>query len=552
MQATWVSASLSIRGDLLVKMSIRAEELSCGHCSFITFQVDDLEKHLKMKHGALDQERFMCNQCDFSTNTERNLKRHNANMHNPVKGKKPEDAIKCNQCDFTCASPKGIATHRYRAHLLQAFQTGNKVQEDEEEAAEPRPSPKSVQKVQESPRPDSNASGSNKPPRKSAAAASGPSDILKVCIRCSVCEFMCNSLRSMAEHIDVVHSAGADPDSPRPDDQDDENDEVVEDGAEIMETEEVPESCSVFKCPSCDVSYDKNWKLTRHFKVYPSHLNSRGEVEEGHAEIAEDYQYTEAGNQNQDNSSFSGNESIEKSGPSCNVCGKIFSTKANLKRHFSLKHQVEEEVDSLVENKVHEVQNGSKPTTEVTSPPAETLIKSGSKFECDICGGMFSRRFSLKQHQMRFHSSPQRQDVEDLQQGDEEEEETSEINPCCPVCEKDFISESDLQRHIQRRHSGDPRITDGEKSDNTVYSCKVCSEKVIGISNLEKHNQNFHSNSKRQIVFSDAGDDVGEDVEAKRPRGVTDITKKIIDCSLCDAKLGSKSSLQRHKKRVHG
>ena len=531
-------------------MSNRAEELSCGHCNFITNDVDDLEMHLKVKHSAIDQEKFQCHECDFSTNTERNLKRHNANRHNPAKGKQ-EDVFKCALCDFTCSSSKGIGTHRYRAHLLQAFQRGNESQmeprPEEEEAGEEKPSPKSVQKVKESPKADANTPRTNKPSTKPKGA--GPSDLLKVCIRCSVCEFMCNSLRSMAEHIDVVHSADAEPQSPGTDgDNVDHDDDVMATKDDVMVTEEFqPEANNQFKCPSCDVSYDKRWKVTRHLKYNPSHISGNREEEEEEAVTEDEISVNESHNQDLEDSNAGERESHESPGPSCNWCGKIFSSTGNLNRHVTLKHQGENYSDK----NMMAAEEDSMPS-QVTPLQSET---SSKKFECEICGSKFSRRFSLKQHQIRLHSAPERREVEMEEQEEEEVQETSEINPCCPVCGKDFISETDLQRHIQRRHSSDAKVRDGEKSDNTVYSCKVCSEKVIGKSNLESHNKKYHLNtSKRQIAFSDcdAVDDAGEELDSKRAKGVADIAKKLLDCSLCDAKLGSKSPLFRHRKNVHG
>ena len=86
----------------------------------------------------------------------------------------------------------------------------------------------------------------------------------------------------------------------------------------------------------------------------------------------------------------------------CNICKKDFSTKENLKRHFSTVHQ---------------------------SLPNE---------KCKLCFKVFTDSKYLKKHMARIHLN------------------TIE-RPKCTFCEKEFSSKEYLTKHCNIKHGGQPK-----------------------------------------------------------------------------------------------
>ena len=139
--------------------------------------------------------------------------------------------------------------------------------------------------------------------------------------------------------------------------------------------------------------------------------------------------------------------------------------------------------------------------TSKTPPP----VTSAGKFECNICNTKFTRRFTLKQHKKRLHSTL---DLTDERVQVEDTQPLSEVN--CSICNRNFDSNEALQRHNLRRHNEGSSVQKID-STNTVYTCNICNEKVIGKIKLVYHVKKFHYNIKREIAFDDM--DIVEDVD---------------------------------------
>jgi Zinc finger, C2H2 type len=429
-------------------------------------------------------------------------------------------------------------------------------------------------------------------------------DILKVCIRCSACEFMCNSLRSMGEHINNLHSEQSpSTTSISPPKEPEQNDDGKKKPIENRKEDSTEQNCVTpgpvanikeFQCSTCDCSYDMKWKLSRHCNLkHPSKAvdNAADETtpvrQSEHSESETGNGKEEARNVNRGSlekkhfCSFCGNgycsqsslkrhmadclsknnESAKKKnqdishlenedlefvesdnktsltpGLDCKVCGRVLSNRANLNRHVKNLHKNASPTES----------------PQVTSVSKETV----ESFECDVCNLKFPQRFTLNVHQKRFHSA-----VNPPEKGIDNDQDNREmkLEPThrCFICERDFVTEEDLDRHNMKRHvDNDTSVTASEHSVNTVYSCKICRERVIGSSNLEKHIENFHPNIKRQITFVDTDGSSDEDKEPEAKRSKIDAQSvpeksNSLDCSFCDESFGSKSSLYRHKKAAH-
>eukprot|EP00088_Acartia_fossae_P023715 TRINITY_DN2472_c0_g1_i8.p1 TRINITY_DN2472_c0_g1~~TRINITY_DN2472_c0_g1_i8.p1 ORF type:complete len:622 (+),score=88.03 TRINITY_DN2472_c0_g1_i8:43-1908(+) len=118
-------------------------------------------------------------------------------------------------------------------------------------------------------------------------------------------------------------------------------------------------------------------------------------------------------------------------------------------------------------------------------------------------------------------------------------EEALKVVHICNICDKQFGDKNTLKRHIKSMHSTEKK-----------YSCDAC-DKTFALQNyLTQHIQNVHSEPRTWIC-----DLCGTRLKSKR--GIQthllihqDGTKNI-PCDECDKQFRHKSTLVKHKKRVH-
>ena len=86
---------------------------TCPHCN-TTMIKSCLKRHkqsCKAKEENLDETWYSCDQCDYKTNRNDNLKRH-MKAHSKSK-------IYCEECGHQCLSEKKLEKHKEKAHRLQ-------------------------------------------------------------------------------------------------------------------------------------------------------------------------------------------------------------------------------------------------------------------------------------------------------------------------------------------------------------------------------------------------------------------------------------------------
>lgn len=146
-----------------------------------------------------------------------------------------------------------------------------------------------------------------------------------------------------------------------------------------------------FQCKICDMSFDKNWKLNRHTKIF--HLNVKNYVcNYCHRGFKQLYHLQEH------ITSHTGERKFK-----CNICNKTFSRMSSQRKHM----------------KAHEAAPGEK--------------TKKSPFLCSICGKKFPYSNGAQRH-MRTHSDDRRYD--------------------CKICGNKFSQKTHLRVHL-RTHTGE-------------------------------------------------------------------------------------------------
>lgn len=192
------------------------------------------------------------------------------------------------------------------------------------------------------------------------------------------------------------------------------------------------------------------------------------------------------------------------------------------------------------------------------------------RYECTVCGRKFQRPLSLKRHQIRSHS-------------------TAEKNFTCDYCGKQSRLKSDILVHIINAHSTDRQICHicgqsvkylkshermhREKHSPKKFSCHLCRRKLATQTKLDNHLL-MH---EEILHCQECGEECKGPVELARHKRVHQITTeeckicgKMIaklhlrahilthaglrpyKCDICDADFTQRSSLMRHRKNHPG
>ena len=149
-----------------------------------------------------------CEICHYSAENPRAVGVHRfrahgvlkpSNRRRPEKVTTGEELLRCHQCRFECKSKISLAIHLNQAHK------GNGVDSPSAKVA-PKSEPSwTFSAAAADP---AKVGPTKKPDGENLAGDPSPKfdiDILNVNIQCTVCKFICNSLKAMGEHVAKLH-----------------------------------------------------------------------------------------------------------------------------------------------------------------------------------------------------------------------------------------------------------------------------------------------------------------------------------------------------------
>ena len=175
---------------------------------------------------AASDEDLKCPNCHFVGSSQSSLKNHVYKRRCTKELDSLPAEFLCPECGFVGSNRKSLATHICRVHKANAAAIFKMMAKNEKEifiksrheifrpkiakqlpTLTPTPTPPPVMPVKTEAIGDSIGCETKSVLMK--AESSEAADILKDFIRCPACQFMCNSLRSMGEHVAAVHAASA-------------------------------------------------------------------------------------------------------------------------------------------------------------------------------------------------------------------------------------------------------------------------------------------------------------------------------------------------------
>ncbi|ESO94293.1 hypothetical protein LOTGIDRAFT_118548, partial [Lottia gigantea] len=247
---------------------------------------------------------------------------------------------------------------------------------------------------------------------------------------------------------------------------------------------------------------------------------------------------------------------IRLKGRTCEFCGEVKATPAALQRHRR-KHTGERPfICSMFGDRV--CSYCGKYFAKPSELKRHQLVHTGERpFKCEICGKAFKAKGSLFYHQKAAHDSANQNNGKkyfvNLMTGMYE----------CRFCRKSFSREFLLQRH-EKIHTGQKGIYCKEcgkvNRDNLckptvlpdgryVYRCEICSKDFLSFSDVNRH-MDFHEDIRPyKCGFCDyyARTNSQLKVHMMRHQGIREFC-----CKLCNYKGVTQSDLNRHtKSQIH-
>ena len=171
----------------------------------------------------------------------------------------------------------------------------------------------------------------------------------------------------------------------------------------------------------------------------------------------------------------------------CDICGAFLASKASLRNHMEGKH-------------------GSK------------------KFQCQLCSFSSTRKFGLTQHMSMHNGSIL----------------------LCDQCNFTTVHKANFIKHIQRKHSKEPK----KESKKDEFVCEICNAKYSTKLGLHRHQKKHTSTDNIECP------EEGCNYTTSRPDNLKYHTQKVHQgvrwpCKLCEFVASYKSDLNRHIKVTH-
>ena len=253
----------------------------------------------------------------------------------------------------------------------------------------------------------------------------------------------------------------------------------------------------------------------------------------------------------------------------CSICGKTFSISSNLKKHFST-HERDLVMDEGLENHENQIMKNKENFSETNS---ENIMPG--PFECKEinCGVRFTSEKKLLHHEKREHGKQHvcsicnKLFISESQLKKHVLIHTGEKPYKCSVCQKAFTQKSHVTFHTSTVHNkgtkakfqcgdcGKSFVTNGVLSKHKMlhtnerpFNCTLCPKSYVQKSHLIVHE--VQHTGKRPFLCLDCGKGFTTKQHLKAHRETHTGTQKWYQCSECESKYRKKADLQTHM-RVH-
>lgn len=203
---------------------------------------------------------------------------------------------------------------------------------------------------------------------------------------------------------------------------------------------------------------------------------------------------------------------------------------------IDVRPQVDENVPAVTNS-------SSQPKKEITSAstasitklervePTQTNRQPNDPINCKMCTEAFPTHSQLYHHMRKFH--------------------TAHIGLNCPVCNKRFQYEHNMNQHIASVHVNDGNVTNCADAETGRSICEICGASFDKISSLKSHSRYVHSIEKFYCQYCNrklsSKKSLKEHIQFQH-----ELTFVTHECEDCQRIFKYKSSYRLHMKKQHG
>ena len=219
-------------------------------------------------------------------------------------------------------------------------------------------------------------------------------------------------------------------------------------------------------------------------------------------------------------------------GKVCNICGKVFDSKAARYQH-ARRYNVPEQVCELCEMKCSSKFNLKRHMTEQHNTLQEDYhcIENEQPYKCDECKRSFNYQRNLKLHV-------------DIVHGKQEDYK-------CLLCTQEIKTKRKLKRHLEEQHM----VFDLENPIQTKeivikFVCDLCERNFKRKEHLLSH-MKTHSASQSKVTCTTCGKQFVSQITLDNHQVVHSRTRGRFICDTCQKTFSSKGNLGRHIQGIH-